>query len=141
MGVVLDTNIVVSALVWGGTPYRLLQAAVDGEIELATSPALIDELRDVLSRSHLAPRLAARQSSVPPAIDLYSQPAIHVWPLASPRIVPNDPDDDHVIACAIASGATLVVSGDADLLAIGRHQLVEIVNAAEAVRRIAATPT
>lgn len=139
MRIVLDTNIVVSALVWGGTPYRLLQAAVDGEIELVTSPALLDELRDVLSRSHLVPRLAAKQSSVTLAIDFYSQLALHVSPLAIPRVVPADPDDDHVIACAIAANAALVVSGDADLLAIGKHQHVEIVNAAEAVRRINST--
>lgn len=139
MRIVLDTNIAVSAIVWGGTPYRLLQAAVDGEIELVTSPALIEELRDVLSRSHLAPRLAAKQSSVTLAIDFYSQLATHVSPLATPRVVPNDPDDDHVIACAIAATAALVVSGDADLLHIGKHQHIEVVNAAEAVRRIAAT--
>ncbi len=138
MRIVLDTNVVVSALVWGGTPYQLLQAAVDGDIELVTSPALIDELRDVLSRSHLAPRLAAKQSSVTLAIDFYSQLAIHVSPLATPRVVLDDPDDDHVIACAVASNAARIVSGDSDLLRIGTHLHIDIVNPAEAVRRIAA---
>jgi putative PIN family toxin of toxin-antitoxin system len=56
--VVLVTNVVVSALVWGGPPYKLLQAAANGDLELVTSPALIDELREVLTRSHQAPRLA-----------------------------------------------------------------------------------
>jgi hypothetical protein len=135
--VVLDTNVVVSALVWGGTPYKLLQAAANGDIELVTSPALIDELRDVLTRSHLAPRLAAKQSSAARAIDFYSQLAIHVSPLATPKVVAADPDDDHVIACALAGNAMLVVSGDAHLLKIGKHQHIEIVSVAEAVRRIA----
>lgn len=58
MRVVLDTNVVVSALVWGGTSYKLLQAATAGDIELYTSPALLAELREVLAREHLASRLS-----------------------------------------------------------------------------------
>ena len=53
---VLDTNVVVSAVIWGGMPYRLLQAATDGDLELYTSPALLAELRSVLAREHLASR-------------------------------------------------------------------------------------
>ena len=57
MRVVLDTNVVVSALIWGGTPFQLLQDAA-GDIDLCTSPALLAELHTVLSRPHLASRLA-----------------------------------------------------------------------------------
>lgn len=48
MRFVLDTNVVISALVWGGVPYKLIEAAVAGDIELVSSPALLAELRDVL---------------------------------------------------------------------------------------------
>lgn len=58
MRVVLDTNVVVSGLIWGGQPYQLLRAATDGEVELFTSPLLLDELREVLAREHLVSRLA-----------------------------------------------------------------------------------
>jgi uncharacterized protein len=61
---VLDTNVVISALVWGGAPFKLLRAATDGDIELLTSPVLLAELRGVLTREHLASRLATQQSSV-----------------------------------------------------------------------------
>jgi len=61
---VLDTNVVVSAVIWGGLPFRLLQAATEGDIELYTSPALLAELRAVLGREHLASRLARQQASV-----------------------------------------------------------------------------
>jgi putative PIN family toxin of toxin-antitoxin system len=57
MQAVLDTNVVVSALIWGGTPFKLLQAATDGYLTLYTSPALLAELREVLTRDHLARRL------------------------------------------------------------------------------------
>jgi len=48
MRVVLDTTVVVSALVWGGAPFKLLQAATNGDIDLYTSPVLMAELREVL---------------------------------------------------------------------------------------------
>lgn len=136
MRVVLDTNVVVSALLWGGTPYRLLHAAAEGQVVLVTSPVLLDELRKVLCRSHLAARLASKRSSAAQAIELYSQLTLQVSPLATPRAVPTDPDDDHVIACAIAAHAALIVSGDTDLLTLGQHQHIEILSAAQAIQRI-----
>lgn len=139
MRVVLDTNVVVSALVWGGTPDRLIQAAIDGEIDLATSPALLSELRAVLARPHLAGRLAQNQSTVEQAIDLYERLALQVSPLATPRVVAADADDDHVLACALAADADLIVSGDKrHLLPLGSYQHIPIVSAAEAVIRIGA---
>lgn len=136
MRIVLDTNVVVSALIWGGTPYRLIQAAADGDIELCTSPALLIELRDVLGRAHLASRLAQQRSSIGQAIGFYVELAISVSPLATLRVVPGDADDDHVIAAALAARAELIVSGDRHLLSMGSHEGMRIVNAAEALVRI-----
>ena len=138
MRLVLDTNVVVSALVWGGVPYRLIEAAAAGDVELVTSSALLAELRDVLGREHLASRLATQRSSVEQAIAFYADLAIRVSPLSTPRVVPGDVDDDHVIAAAVAGSADLVVSGDRHLLSMGSHQDIGIVVAAEAVRRLAA---
>ena len=136
MRIVLDTNVVVSALLWGGTPYRLILAAADGNIELCTSPALLLELREVLAREHLASRLAQQRSSVEQAIGFYIELAVNVSPLVTPRVVPGDADDDHVIAAALAGKADFVVSGDRHLLSMGSHEGRPIVTAAEAAARI-----
>jgi uncharacterized protein len=132
--IVLDTNVVVSALVWGGLPYKLIEMAAAGDVELCTSPALLTELRDVLGREHLASRLATQRASVEVAVGLYAELAISVSPLATPRVVPGDADDDQVVAAAVASGADLLVTGDRPLLAVGAFQRVRIVGVSEALR-------
>jgi putative PIN family toxin of toxin-antitoxin system len=134
---VLDTNVVVSALVWGGVPYELIASAAAGDVELVTSPALLAELRDVLGREHLASRLTQQRSTIEQMITLYAELAISASPLATPRVVPADADDDQVIAAAVAGGAIAVVTGDRHLLSMGSHQGIEIVTAAQAVRRLA----
>ena len=136
MRLILDTIVLVSALVWGGVPYKLIEAAAAGDIELVTSPALLAELRDVLGRAHLAPRLAAQRSAVEQTIGFYGELAISVSPLSTPRVVPGDVDDDQVIAAAVAGSAEFVVSGDRHLLSLASHQGIGIVNAAEAIRRV-----
>jgi len=138
--IVLDTNVVLSALLWRGTPYRLLATIGQrSSIQLYSSTALLEELADVLTRPSATKRLAligrsAREvlADVVEAIEL-------VEPASVPRVVVGDVDDDQVIAAAIAARADLIVSGDRKhLLSLGSHQGIDIVDAAEAVRRIAA---
>lgn len=116
-----------------------MQAAIDGAIELVTSPVLMTELRDVLERPHLAARLQEQRSTVEQAVALYARLAIQVSPLSTPNVIAADPDDDHVLACALAAHAQLIVSGDKrHLLAIKSHNGIPIVRPAEAVQLIQA---
>ncbi len=138
MRIVLDTNVVISALLWGGTPYRLMQAAVDGALTLCTSPALLSELNAVLARNHLRARLERQSSSVAQAITLYAALTVIMSPVAVPHVVLADPDDDQVIATAVAANAVLIVSGDRHLLDLASHQGIRIVTPADALRLIAA---
>jgi putative PIN family toxin of toxin-antitoxin system len=99
--VVLDTNTVVSALVWGGTPYALIAAATEERLELYSSPTMLEELAEVLGRAKFAPRLQQEQRTVAQLIEQYRGLVEVVSPEPIVPAVSTDPDDDHVLACAL----------------------------------------
>lgn len=132
---VLDTNTVVSGLLWANAPAKLLDAALIGRIELFTSETLLLELADVLPRAKFATKLARAGYSVEGLIARYGVLAPRVEPaVISPTCA--DPDDDEVLACALAANADLIVSRDKALLNLKRFHAIEIVNATEALSRV-----
>ena len=116
--VVLDTNILVGALITRGTPPdRLCQAWLRGEIELVISAVQVRELAAIIAN------IGAR------AIVVEEIPKVDLSP---------DPDDNPVLAAAIAGGADLVVSGDKKhVLALGEVAGIPIVTARQALERLA----
>lgn len=134
----LDTNVLVSGLLWKNIPYQLVQAAIQGEIEIYSSTVLVSELEEVLARPHLAHKLAEHNASVIDLVLHYKTYARIIVPAEINRTVLIDPDDDAVLACALAAGADLVVSGDLDLLNLKSFQRIPIVTPIEALARIRA---
>lgn len=134
---VLDTNIVVAGLLWNGPPRRLLQAAIDGEVELFSSAVLLDELAHTLGYAKFTKRIESFGTSIAALVAQYTALVSLVAPASVPRVVANDADDDHVIAAAVAARAELIVTGDRKhLLPIGTHQGIAIVTAREVVDRL-----
>ena len=129
----LDTNTLVSALLWHGNPRKLLDAVRAGVASSATSPMLLAELADVLGRTKFASKVQVSGETVGQMVNDYARVARVVFPLTAPRVVPDDPDDDHVIACAVAARADLIVSGDLDLLRMGSYGGMRIVTVAQAL--------
>lgn len=136
MRLVLDTNTAISGLLWGGAPGRLIDAAVRRRIELASSTALLAELQGVLVRAKFTAQLGRRGLRVADLFDGYAALVVCVGPIATPRVVERDPDDDHVIACAVAAQADIIVSGDRDLLDLGGYRGIPIVAATQALWHI-----
>ena len=98
---------------------------------------LIEELAGILPRQKFAKRLAEKQLSIPALIERYRVLADIVEPATMSGAASRDPDDDIVLATALAARAELIVSGDANLLNIKLFHRIPIVPAAEALRRIA----
>jgi uncharacterized protein len=140
MRIVADTNVVVSALLWGGPPRAILAAAREQRIALFSSAPMIAELEDVLSRAKLARRFAAIGRTPADLLDRYLALVRFVTPATLTAAVSRDPDDDEVIATAIAAHAGLIVSGDRDLLDLGHFREIPIVDAATAIGMITAAP-
>lgn len=139
MRFVLDTNLLVSGVIAAGLPRRLLDGAKAGEFELCTSEVLLAELLDVLSRGRFAARLSQAGLTPQGIVDDLRRITVVVTPADTPRVVTTDPDDDHVIAAAVAAQADLIASGDKrDLLPLGNFQGIPIVSAREAAERLEA---
>ena len=119
--VVADTNILVSALQFGGKPKQLLDLAADGQIDLATSEAILAEAARVLgNKFNRTPEWlveADRQLRVIARI---------VEPRESLQVIEADPTDDRILECAIAANAEALVSGDTHLLSLGSFRGVPI---------------
>lgn len=117
-----------------GQPRELLDDARAPVFELCSSPVLIAELLDVVSREKFAKRFAQAGLTPLGIVGEIRRLAAMTTPTSVPRIIANDADDDHVLACAVAGNADLIVSGDKDLHSLGgTYQRIRIVTPAEAV--------
>ena len=138
MRLVIDTNIVVSALFWNGAPARLFEAVVATDVAVISSDRLINELRSTLEKPNLATKVAA--TGLPPDhwIAKYKAFCALVEPVVLPQPIAPDPDDDWVIATAAAANADLIVTGDKPLLSVGSVGLIRIVGVAQALELLGA---
>jgi putative PIN family toxin of toxin-antitoxin system len=122
--VVFDTNVLVSATLSRGKPYTVLELAERGDIDSVTSPDIIDELEDVLSRE----RLPFESEQIDEVVGKIFSMSELVTPEMDLEAVEDDPDDDKVLECAVAGNADYIVSGDSHLLDIEEYRGVEIVS-------------
>ncbi len=112
MRIVLDTNVFVSGVFFGGVPGRLLEAWRDGLIRVVLSAEILDEYQRVgqeLGTQYIGVTLEPLLGLLAVAAEFVEAPA-----LGEP--VSCDRDDDKFLACAVAAGVTVIVSGDRDLL-------------------------
>jgi len=127
-----DTNVLVSAIVFGGPPGRLVGLAAEGHLQLVLSPPLIEELREVLRRKFGFSDAAAYQAET-----LFRRISIVVEPQREVTIISEDPEDNRVLEAARAGDADVIVSGDRHLLGLERFGTAAIMTPRELLNSIA----
>ena len=123
--VVFDTNILISAVLYNGKPSRLMDLAVEGEIELISSIPILQEFSDVISRPKFY--LGKEEQR------LYTNFVIRLSTIVATeskfKVVKRDPDDDKVVITAFDGKAPYIVSGDPRLIDLQEILAIKILTA------------
>jgi len=131
LSAVLDTTVLVAAIlkpVKGGAAFELLAFAGDGAFQLYLSNQILDETADVLlNRPRLRRRYHYPDSAVTDYCGGLAQLAVSVISDPPPVQVVRDPNDNMIVACALAAGADYLVSRDDDLLSLHSHQSISMI--------------
>ena len=133
--VVLDTNVTVSGLLFGGTPGRLMDLWKVGSIRPVMSGEILDELLRVLAY----PKFELSEQEISYLLDVELLPyaeTIDVRP--GPTLIAKDPSDDMFLRCALAAGARYILSGDRHLLDLQSYRRIRILSPAEFLSRMIA---
>jgi uncharacterized protein len=126
MKIVLDTNTVISGLLWKGAPRQILDLARSGSLTLFTSPELLAELANVLERKKFSARLVLAETNVDELVYGYAALAKTIRPAKIKPVIKADPDDNKVLACAKAAKAEIITSGDDHLLNLKEYEGIRI---------------
>ena len=124
--VVLDTNIFISAILYGGNPRKVVELAIFEDVEVYISLQLVDELSRVLRD-----KFTLGSVEIDKIISEIKDFAEIVTPRVTLQVVEKDPPDDRVLECAVAAKADFIISGDKHLLDLGNFREIKIVGPAE----------
>ncbi len=128
--VVFDTTVLVSAFlrrVQGGVSFDLLQFVEEGLFELYTSDEILEEVADTLiTHEHIRRRYQYPETAVVEFCKGLARLAVIVSDIPEVHVV-RDPDDDMIVACALAAGAAYLVSRDKDLLSLGEYEGIAMI--------------
>jgi uncharacterized protein len=133
---VLDTNIIVSGLLWGGLPGQVFQVARDELFVTILTEPLHSETMRVLARNKFAEQIAVRQIRIDVLGEQYRAASELVEAANVPHGIVRDPKDAMVLSCAVGGKADYIVSDDKDLLTLVSYQGIHIVSAEQFLERL-----
>ena len=128
--VVADSNVLVSALQFGGKPMAFLTLAEEGQIDLAISEAILTETLGVLRLKfhNTSEQLADREAYLRAVTRM-------VTPSETVAVIQADPTDDRILECAVAADSEAIVSGDRHVLSLGSFREMPVMRVAEFLER------
>ena len=124
----LDTNILVSALLYPGNERRILEAAIEGKFKPITSPAILDELGKVLTR------LEVGEQEVEGYLIRIMEISEVCLPTRLGDIEIRDREDIRILECARSGASHYIVTGDEDLLSLMEYEGIKIIRSRELLR-------
>ncbi len=130
---VLDTNTIVSGLIWHGNEFQLLERIEAGEVVMFTSSEMTEELNLVMRRPKLQKFLIDSKRSAEPLIEKI----LLMSELVTSNVkvdVCRDKKDNKFIECALSANADYIVSGDEDLLSLKQFRNIKIVKTTEILK-------
>lgn len=130
MKIVVDTNVLISGVFFGGFPRRILSAAVDGRLTICATTEIVDEYVEIVQEM-----IDRKQGRLHPNL---LAPLIKAMELIEPQTrvtLSRDPDDDKFLGCAKDARAMYIVSGDKDLLVLKEYEQILIMTAREFCER------
>jgi len=135
--VVVDTNVIVSGLLSGGTPGKIIEAWMLGRFTPVISNELKRELNDVIQRPNIKHILGVKgPRNIRTALGALFNKALPVLPKTIDEIVFQDVDDHFLFELAVTAQANIIVTGDKALLASKQIRGIEILNPAQFCRKL-----
>ena len=126
MKIVVDTNVVISGVFFGGNPRQIVEAVVNGNINAYATTEILDEYMGIIESMIERKQGRLNQSILSPFFS-----SLKMIESKTVVEVSRDPDDDKFIECAVDAEALYIVSGDNDLLDIGKYEDIQIITAKE----------
>lgn len=130
MKIVIDTNVVASAIFFGGRPRQLLEMLLNKELESFVTQEIIEEYKETVD--YLKNKYSSKPLQIPLTHIISACQLIESNTVVK---VCRDPDDDKFISCAIDAKCVYIVSGDKDLLTVKEYKDTEIITVAEFFER------
>ncbi len=130
--VILDTNVIISGMGWGGTPGKIIELWKKGKIKMCISAEILEEYLEVLQRGIKPPKdyqwfIRLLEQSRNTKI---------IKPVKHFKIIKEDPDDNIFLDCAVAGKVKYIISGDRHLLDLKLFKGTKIMEPDEFLRKL-----
>ena len=129
MRILLDTNVIISALLFGGKPRTMLQSVIKKQHVAVTSPVLLSELSDVLRK-----KFGFTKEKIAAVDQQLRKQCQVVFPTETIDVL-SDMPDNRVLEAAVEGECEMIVTGDTDLLVLKKYRAIRILTPDEFLKK------